>query len=161
MNIEVKEKVHEASGLTVRTTGEVYIPETPHHKAHWTFGCTNKQGYKVLQYKGKQYKVHRLVAETFLDRVEGKDFVDHINRDKTDNRLENLRWVSCTENNLNRSQSDVENLVFGVHKDDPLYSTLNQRKVRQKKYAAGYKSARMPDGSRKWVKKEDSLRLVV
>lgn len=153
MNIEIQEKIHEASGLTVRATGEVYIPETPHHKAHWTFGCTNKPGYKVLQYKGKQYKVHRLVAETFLIRVEGKDFVDHINRDKADNRLENLRWVSCSENNLNRSQSDVENLVFGVHKNDPKYSTLNQRKVRQKKYAAGYKYARMPDGSHKWVKK--------
>lgn len=43
--------------------------------------------------------VHRLVAETFLERVDGKDYVDHINADTKDNRVENLRWVTMAENN--------------------------------------------------------------
>lgn len=35
--------------------------------------------------------VHRLVAETFLEKVEGKNFVDHINAIRDDNNAANLR----------------------------------------------------------------------
>lgn len=43
--------------------------------------------------------IHRLVAEAFIERIEGKDYVDHINGDRHDNRVENLRWVTAAENN--------------------------------------------------------------
>ena len=53
--------------------------------------------------KKKQMFVHRLVAQTFLQPVEGAIYVDHINRNKEDNRLENLRYVTMSQNNLNSS----------------------------------------------------------
>ena len=49
----------------------------------------------------KKIVIHRLVACTFIPNPEGKPCVDHINRIRTDNRLENLRWVTYAENNIN------------------------------------------------------------
>lgn len=42
--------------------------------------------------------VHRLVAIAFIDNPNSLPQVDHINGDKTDNKVENLRWVSVSEN---------------------------------------------------------------
>lgn len=43
--------------------------------------------------------IHNLVAEHFLDPIEGKNFVGHINRNKKDNRVVNLVRVSLSELN--------------------------------------------------------------
>ena len=45
---------------------------------------------------------HRIVAKAFVPNPEGKKFVDHINRIRDDNRAENLRWVTASENQQHR-----------------------------------------------------------
>lgn len=55
------------------------------HKNGKTRGCT----------------VHRLVATAFIENPEEKAEIDHINTIRTDNRVENLRWVTRSENFLN------------------------------------------------------------
>jgi hypothetical protein len=62
-------------------------------------------GYEIIAFSVKsgnvKKSVHRLVAEAFVENPDNKGVVDHINRIKTDNRAENLRWVTTSENNLN------------------------------------------------------------
>ena len=48
--------------------------------------------------KGKQFSIHRLVAEAFCERCEGQNEVNHLNENKADNRAENLKWCTRKEN---------------------------------------------------------------
>lgn len=67
-----------------------------------------KEGYLTVGLrKGKGQKiyfVHRLVAEAFIPNTDNKPCVDHINTNKTDNRVCNLRWSTYKEN-CNNSQT--------------------------------------------------------
>ena len=64
--------------------------------------CDNGSGYlRLCVYAGdhrRYFRVHRLVALAFIPNPEGLLYVDHINGDRGDNRVENLRWCSSSQN---------------------------------------------------------------
>ena len=82
----------------------------------------NRTGYlkAVLHRDGKlkNFEVQRLVAIAFIPNPENKPCVDHINTIRDDNRVENLRWVTVSENlnneltRKNMSEAQKNNLTI-------------------------------------------------
>lgn len=62
-------------------------------------GTVSKRGYVHIQYMNKIYKAHRLVYLMFTGQV--CDLLDHVNGVLTDNRIENLRPATITQNQRN------------------------------------------------------------
>lgn len=71
-------------------------------KEHTLTPTDNGYGYKVvyllLNRNRKNHYVHRLVAEHFIDKPLGKDYVNHIDYDKSNNVVTNLEWCTQSEN---------------------------------------------------------------
>ena len=74
-------------------------------------GSITSQGYHRINVSinGKltNAPVHRLIAETFIDNPDDKPYVDHLNAKRADNRVENLRWVTHSENMRNPNYTKV------------------------------------------------------
>lgn len=53
-----------------------------------------KYGYYKFHYKGKVYRVHDILGKLFIPGYKPGLCIDHINNDSTDNRIENLQWIT-------------------------------------------------------------------
>ena len=84
-------------------------------KAGDVAGSQNGHGYLLIQLQSRKYLAHRL-AWLHTHGVWPKDQLDHVNRVRTDNRLDNLREVSHKQNQQNRStNSDNTSGYPGVY----------------------------------------------
>lgn len=72
-------------------------------------GFINNSGYKRVQIGSSKNKhfIHRLVAEAFLEKKIDKDFVNHKDGNKLNNLVENLEWVTRSENDIHAFRNDL------------------------------------------------------
>ena len=80
---------------------------------------STKSGYKKVKIKGVEYPLHKLIwfwhtGEIWSGHV---DFViDHINNDRADNRIENLRKATNSQNGFNKRTLDINNVKLGTER---------------------------------------------
>lgn len=74
---------------------EQIVKLTPHSEGYQVITLRNEEGEKSVRY------VHRIVALAFIPNPDNKRVVDHINNNRSDNRVENLRWTTQSENCIN------------------------------------------------------------
>lgn len=77
--------------------------------------CLDRNGYMYVSAKigDKRPKVavHRLIARAFVDGYESHLCVNHINGVKTDNRPENLEWMTLSDNNKHARETGLNDLA--------------------------------------------------
>lgn len=66
---------------------------------------SKRYGYILIRYKGKDYRAHRLIYEQLVGPIPKGMEVDHINRIRDDNRIDNLRLCTQSEQMYNRTLS--------------------------------------------------------
>ena len=64
-------------------------------------------GYIYVRVNKDKYALHRLIAFTFLENPENKEYVNHIDGNKTNNSLANVEWNTPRENNLHSHKTGL------------------------------------------------------
>tara|TARA_R110000764_G_scaffold225643_1_gene315206 strand:- start:6 stop:446 length:441 start_codon:yes stop_codon:yes gene_type:complete len=101
-------------GALANELGQIKLPECEaampngvirKYKTSWIYGTISKASrtarhkYYKIAYRGKNYKIHRLVCEAFHGKTPvDKPIVIHIDEDATNNAPDNLRWGTQKEN---------------------------------------------------------------
>jgi len=96
----------ELSSYDVSNYGRIRV-----HKTLQLRSLSIHTGYKTcsLIHKDKKYnkQVHRLVAEAFISKDDpNKKYVNHIDYNKLNNRVDNLEWITASENNKHAHQNE-------------------------------------------------------
>lgn len=95
---ELKDIVGYEGLYKISPSGDVYNAQNG--KARRAY--VNRDGYPTIRLckkcEYKNHSVHRLVAEAYIPKIAGKEYVNHKNGIKTDNRVENLEWCTPSEN---------------------------------------------------------------
>ena len=121
-----------------------YDPETgiftwkvstgPRVRAGEVAGSVNSKGYLLIMVHSRSHRAHRL-AWLYVYGTWPEDQLDHINRNRSDNRISNLREVTNKQNHQNRSKSSNSksgHLGVSWHKQNSKWQALimhNQRGI--------------------------------
>lgn len=110
-----------------------YIPQYEISKRVKDYNVKGYRRISLTSETGKRYGiyVHRLVAMFFIYNPEEKPEVNHKNRNKSDNRVENLEWVTKSENELHKRKTG--SIVSEETKEKIRKSHLGKRNYKAKR----------------------------
>jgi hypothetical protein len=93
-----------------KESGEFYwATPRPKIRVGQKAGYTGGKGYRYIEINARQYAAHRL-AWAYVNGYWPKDQIDHINRNKSDNRISNLREATNGQNRANSKTSNKHGL---------------------------------------------------
>jgi len=111
----------------INKKGEIY---SCHYKKIMT-QLEKSDGYLYVDLRrdGKRYKgyIHRLLLLQYIDNPENKPEVDHIDRNKHNNSLDNLRWCTRLENRHNRT--DLIELLSDEQKEERIKRIREYKRI--------------------------------
>lgn len=111
--------------------GRVFDCQKKRFLKQFMSGSRNRDYTSVMfSIEDKQVKkyVHRLMAEAFVENPLTKENVDHIDGNKTNNNLNNLRWVTSSENQHNRKSARGISWHKGAKKWQAIIGVNGKRK---------------------------------
>lgn len=96
-------------------------------------GCLDSKGYIRIRTEGRIWVAHRVIWK--LVHGNDPDFIDHINGNRSDNRLENLRSVSQIENARNtarhRTNTSGHTGVYWLERESRWYAVISANAKRK------------------------------
>lgn len=114
----------------INKQGDVYIMKKPRKKEGIKKVSIDKDEYRQVnlykQGKPTTYKIHRLVALTFIPNPNNYPVINHIDGNKQNNRVDNLEW--CT-----RSENDLHAFRLGLRKPIPIEKKARGERTRTAK----------------------------
>jgi hypothetical protein len=82
----------------ITKSGKIWSYPTRIHNGMFLKPQKTHDGYFYVTLRGSAFKIHRLVAETFIPNVDNKPYINHIDGIKTNNDVKNLEWCTAKEN---------------------------------------------------------------
>lgn len=101
----------------------------------------SNHGYPTISIRGKQFAIHRLVAQAFVENPDPDKFntVRHLDRDKLNNNASNLEWISATKaakfglkaklDGVDRIYCEELDIVFRTLLTAAFYTTVPERLI--------------------------------
>ena len=97
----------------INEQGQIYS----HKTNKFLTGYIDNTGYRTVlltvEGKKKNYLVHRLVAQTFIPNENNLPIVNHKDGNKLNNVVDNLEWVTQSENRIHAIKTEISNLAYG------------------------------------------------
>jgi hypothetical protein len=107
------DRLREVLAYDIKTGAFTWLVSSATKKVGSVAGGVKKTGYRFIQIDGRQYREHRL-AWLYVNEAWPKNHIDHIDGNRANNKISNLRDVDDSTNSQNQRASQCSNKSTGI-----------------------------------------------